>query len=191
MSVCIISFSSRKNGNCETISHAVHSLFPNGRQYHFSDFTIHPCGACDGECFEQEKPCPWFADKEKDLFDAIINSSVTYFIIPNYCDYPCANFFAFNERRLCCMKRSKEVWSAYEKAFKKAIVVSNTNQDNFKKILEYHFIPENQILFLSARKYGKSSLKGDLLTAESAMEDLRNFIEKNPCTEKNILEMQG
>lgn len=56
------------------------------------------------------------------------------------------------------------------------IVVSNTNEDNFRTALAYHSENQPEILFLSAKKYGKVSISGNLLTSEEAAADLENFL---------------
>ena len=179
MSICVISFSSRKNGNCTRISEFICSQLPDTKYYDFSDFEIHPCGSCNYECFIKNDKCPWIHDKEYELLDAVTNSRLTYFILPNYCDYPCANFFIFNERSQCFFQNREDLLNIYEQTPKKAVVVSNTNEENFKAALAYHSFSELQTLFLSAKKYGKSSIAGDLLTSEKAVSDLKRFITEN------------
>ena len=108
--------------------------------------------------------------------DAITNSTLTYFIVPNYCDYPCANFFIFNERSLCYFQNKEELLNAYERVPKKVIVVSNTNREHFHEAMKYHGECEPEMLFLSAKQYGKNSTVGDLLSSEQAAGDLRRFV---------------
>lgn len=179
MSICVISFSSRKNGNCTKISELVSSLLPDTKRYDFCDFEIHPCGKCNYECLAQSGNCPWIHDQEYEILDAITKSELTYFILPNYCDYPCANFFIFNERSLCYFQNNADLLNAYERAPKKVIVVSGTNEENFKTALSYHAENAPKMLFLSAKKYGKRSIDGDLLTSEQAVSDLKRFILEN------------
>ena len=176
MSICVVSFSGREKGNCAQIGGLISSLLPGVKQYNFSDFEIHPCGQCHYECFTKGDRCPWIGDKEHELLEAITKSSLTYFILPNYCDYPCANFFIFNERSLCYFQGREDLLEAYERVPKKVIVVSNTNQEHFKTALSYHADTEPEILFLSAKQYGKVSVDGDLLTSEQAVADLKRFI---------------
>ena len=179
MSICVVSFSGREKGNCAQIGGLISSLLPDVKEYRFSDFEIHPCGQCHYECFAKGDQCPWIGDKEYELLDAITKSSLTYFILPNYCDYPCANFFIFNERSLCYFQGREDLLEAYERVPKKVIVVSNSNQEHFQAALSYHADTEPEILFLSAKKYGKVSVNGDLLTSEQAVADLERFILEN------------
>lgn len=176
MSICVVSFSSRRDGNCARISAFLCSRLPDAKLCAFSDFEIHPCGCCRYECFEQGSLCPWIHDQEYELLDAITHSEMTYFILPDYCDYPCANFFIFNERSLCYFQNAPDRLDAYERVPKKAIVVSQGDGDNIRTALRYHAAEEIETLLLSARKYGKSSTAGDLLMAKQAVADLERFI---------------
>ena len=178
MKICVVSFSSRAGGNCSRIGKLICSLLDNTESFDFSSFTIHPCGQCGYECFSQPEKCPYSADMEHRLLDGIIHSDLAYFILPNYCDYPCANFFIFNERSQCCFQGRPDLLDAYEKVPKRAVVVSNTNEDNFRRALSYQSYQEPGILFLSAKKYGKESIKGDLLTSREAVSDIMAFVQK-------------
>ena len=110
------------------------------------------------------------------MLEAIIHSEMTYFILPNYCDYPCANFFAFNERSQCFFQGRPELLDVYLSVPKRGIVVSNTNTEHFVKALAYQADREPEILFLSAKKYGKISIKGDLLTDEKVIQAIAAFV---------------
>jgi hypothetical protein len=112
------------------------------------------------------------------LLDEIVHSDLTYFILPNYCDYPCANFFVFNERSQCYFQGRPELLEAYEKVPKRAVVVSNTNEENFRQAMAYHAYEKADILFLPAKQYGKESIKGDLLTSREAVSDIMAFVQK-------------
>ena len=114
---------------------------------------------------------------EHDLLDAVTNSEQTYFILPNYCDYPCANFFIFNERSQCYFQGRPKLLESYEKVPKRFVVISNTNEDNFLQAMAYHTNDEPKVLFLSPKRYGKTSIKGDLLTNEKVVTDIVAFIE--------------
>lgn len=178
MSVCIVSFSSRKNGNCSQIGEFISTHFSNVKFYDFADFTLNACGYCSYQCFNGGSNCPFFVDKEREILDTITNSTITYFIVPNYCDFPCSNFFIFNERSLCYFQNNEKLLDTYLQVPKKFIVISNSNLENFKTAFAYHTNDEPDILCLSAKKYGKVSIEGNLLTSKQAVDDLRNFVNK-------------
>ena len=146
--------------------------------YDFSEFEIHACGGCNYECFKKRESCAYIDDMECRLLEAITQSDMAYFIMPNYCDFPCANYFIFNERSQCYFQNRPEMLNAYLHVPKRCIVVSNTNEDNFVKALAYQAENSPDILFLSAKKYGKKSTNGDLLTAEKAVSDITEFVKR-------------
>lgn len=176
MSVCIVSFSSRKNGNCSQISNYVGSLFPGSVCYNFSNFHITACGNCQYQCFENTEACPYAKDKEHEILEAITRSQKVIFIVPNYCDYPCSNYFVFNERSLCYFQNDEKLLNAYMNVPKRFIVISNTNRSNFNSIFAYQTNEERKILFLSSKKYGKKSTDGDLITSSKMIEEVKSFV---------------
>lgn len=99
---------------------------------------------------------------------------MAYFVVPNYCDYPCANFFIFNERRQCYFQNHPELEDRYLNIPKKFIVVNNTGQNHFQEVFAQHVV-KPEILFLSAMYYGKVSIQGDIITSEDAKRDLAAF----------------
>lgn len=177
MNVCIVSFSPRKSGNCAAIAELLRSMHDGARVFDFSEFRIVGCGDCGYVCFDGGG-CPFSDDKESEILDAVIESDLTYFIVPNYCDFPCAAFFAFNERSCGYFRKNEAKLSAYLSAPKKFIVVSNTNRSNFETAFSYHCDGEPDILFLSAKKFGKVSLAGDILDGSEAADEVRRFAEQ-------------
>ena len=176
MSVCIVSFSSRKNGNCSQIGEFIKSLLPDATLYDFSNLSINACGNCGYQCFNGGNNCPFFTDKECEILDTITNSTVTYFIVPNYCDFPCSNFFIFNEIILCYFHNNEKLLTAYLQTPKKFVVVSNGSVENFRTAFSYHTNDEPKILRLSAKEYGKNSADSDIMTSQQAAADLQKFV---------------
>jgi len=171
----IVSFSGRKNGNCEQISRYIAEQV-GGEIFSFADFSIEPCGKCEYECFKDRERCPHIEDMEVKLLEAITESDVAYFVIPNYCDYPNANFFIFNERSQCYFQGRPEILEKYLRVSKKVVVISNTGEENFRKAMEYQAEEEPKFLFLVAKEFGKKSIDGDLMSSEAVRERIKNFI---------------
>lgn len=178
MKVTVISFSGRGGGNCIAIARRIaeHHAGDMVSLYNFSALRIAPCGGCAAECFVRREDCPHFADSEFEICDSVVRSDLTYFVVPNHCDFPCANFFAFNERSLCYFSGHPELLDQYAAVPKKFVVVSNTGEANFHAALSQHTSGEPEILFLRANDYGLSSIEGNLMTSERAVEDLQRFI---------------
>ncbi len=181
----IVSFSSRKDGNCGKIADFIFEQTgeyvnvdtnkPNVRIFKFSDFEISGCGRCRYECFQQ-KECPLDSYMENIILESIENSQRAIFVVPNYCDYPCANFFAFNERSLSRFQGHQDRLDRYMDVPKKFIVISNRQNDSFRQAFLQHTSEEPNILYLSAKAFGKQSLAGDLIDADQAQRAVLNFL---------------
>lgn len=179
-SVVIVSFSSRIGGNCDQISEYIRSYIQNQAKilvYKFSDFTISPCGSCNYQCFAENTACPHYEDLEKTLLAQICSSNQTFFVVPNYCDYPCSNFFVYNERSLCCFQNHAELLEQYLQVPKKFIVVSGSKAESFRQAFLQHTNKEPELLYLSAKTYGKRSIDGNILSDTQAQEDLAAFLD--------------
>lgn len=138
---------------------------------------ISPCGNCTYNCFDKNIKCPYIDDDIYHLYDSICASDMVYYIIPNYCDFPNANFFIFNERSQCYFQKHPELLKQYLEVKKKFIVVTNTEQSNFLQVLRYHVIEavEPDILFLSSRHFKKVSIKDNLMESEDASCLVKDF----------------
>ena len=175
----IVSFSARKNGNCEQIAEYIRTtaeMQTNVSIYKFSDFQISSCGYCEYECFHVEAVCPHIDDMEYELLEKICSSDYVYFVVPNYCDHPCANFYLFNERSLCYFQNRPERLEQYLSVQKKFIVVSGSEAASFITAFEQHTDGEPRILYLSAKNYGKQSIQGNIMEAPAAKADLAAFL---------------
>ena len=179
MNAVIVSFSSRTAGNCSAIAEECGKFYgETARIFRFSDLFPTPCGRCGQECFSPGRSCPHRADGIYALYDALTHSDLAVFVVPNYCDYPCSNFFLFNERSQCYFLPEESREARYEAVRKKFIVVSNTNRENFLPAFRQHVAGEPDCLFLPAKRYGKLSLSGDLMTSEAARADLLAFLAR-------------
>ena len=179
--IIILSFSGRNKGNCSQIAKFVQEL-TGGKAFLFSDLNVHPCGQCGGECFQSGKDCPHIADDVFSLYEAVTKSDRAIYILPNHCDYPNANFFAFNERSLCFFSGRPELLDAYFAIPKKFIVISGGEQETFRNALSQH--AENpDILFLRAADYGQKSIAGELMTVPEVARRIETFIRKEDPAE--------
>lgn len=180
MKVCILNFSGREYGNCKHIADFINEKFIGNEviQFDFNNLNITPCGKCKAECFKNRVYCPYLSDKVYNIYDSVTNSDCAYFIVPNYCDYPCANFFIFNERSQCYFQGREDLLEKYLKIPKSFIVVSNTEKLNFLKAFEYQCEEGKtpNILFLSAKKYCKVSIDGDITESNEALSEIVKFI---------------
>ena len=77
MATCIVSFSSRADGNCTQVGKLIRPLVKDAVLFDFSGFEIHPCGKCSYECFFSRDRCPYNGDMEYHLLDAVSYSSLS------------------------------------------------------------------------------------------------------------------
>lgn len=171
MKVSVISFSGRSEGNCAKIAELISKRFDDCvRMFDFSNYYINPCGKCGYDCFQRAENCPYIKDSVYDIYEAVTESDLAFFIVPNYCDYPCSLYFSFNERSQCYFQKNYPRLEKYLSVRKKFIVVSNTNRENFISAFRYQVTEgtEPEILFLSAKRFGKVSISGDITDSEEA-----------------------
>lgn len=179
MNIKIVVFSSRKNGNCEKIARFIsENIHINSNIFCFSEHHITPCGQCHYECFAKDGVCPHSTDGEVELLDGICHANQTIFVLPNYCDYPCANFFIFNERSNGYFQYHPERLDLYLNVPKKFIVVSGSGSEHFREAIWQHSATEPEILFVSAIKCGTASIENQLIHTEMAQNLIEDFLRR-------------
>ncbi len=175
-----ISFSGRAGGNCDGLARMAAERwqrdFPQDTAVfvRFSALKIENCGGCGYECLRGEGSCPKAGDDICALYDEIASADLCAFFLPNYADFPCANFFAFAERGTGWFDGSEQRLEQYMRVPKRAVVISGGEQENFRRVLAYQG-HDVQIMFLSAKDYGQSSLEGRLAENETACERVWEF----------------
>lgn len=90
----IISFSGRKNGNCDDISRFIAG--PKDSVVCFRDLNVHDCSNCEYECFRGS--CKYHQDDVYGLYKSMLVYDKTFFVVPMYCGNPSSLYFKFNER---------------------------------------------------------------------------------------------
>jgi len=182
---CIVNFSGRRKGNCYDIARLIEQLLMTDHEVtllDMCDLTVNPCGKCGYECFRENKTCPFCNDSIAHIYQSIYSSDEAYYIVPNYSDYPNAFFFIFNERSQGIFTHQPpELYEQYLRVNKKFVVISSTEEDNFKHTFSYH-IQENteaDILFLSAKIFDINAVKDKLMDVEQAKQMVVNFIRNN------------
>ncbi len=176
----VIRFSSRDGGNCAAISRKIKEFhgIEHSVEYFVDHTVVQPCGNCDYECLTPGRSCPNLSEKQAELMDAICNAGLVYFVVPNYCGFPCANYFAFNEKSVGFFNKNACLLEKYLKVPKQFIVVSNTECDIFKEAMQQQTDAEPEILYMSSKKYRKRSIDGNILDSSDAAADLEEFLRK-------------
>ncbi len=126
--------------------------------------------------FYKQRCVPPYRGQHFCLYDKICSSDSVLFIIPNYCDYPCSNFFVFNERSNCYFQQHPELLNRYLETDKKFIVISNTNTTHFEEILSQQVSEQPRILFLP-KAFGKNSIDGNILESPEAVDLVERFVK--------------
>lgn len=179
--ITLIRFSSRDLGNCAGIAQYL-------TDYHSTDFVqsfkidnniVVPCGNCNYECLKPGVQCPSITDAHRQIMDAICQSDLVYFIIPNYCGFPPASCYAFNERSVGYFNKNRELMAKYRNIPKKFIIVSNTEGNHFESLIRSQVVEEPELIYLKTSKYKKISTAGDLMDSDEAKSDLTAFLERN------------
>ncbi len=177
--VIILNFSGRNNGNCNAIGQFIEAYHEKANilSYNVGECWS-ACGGCDYECLKPEVRCPSLTEQQRTVMDDTMQADIIYFLVPNYCGFPSANLYAFNERIVGYFNMDRIMLGQYQKIHKKFIVVSNTENPSFAQILQQH-AKEPDILYLKTSAYQKKSIAGDILTSETAQADLKAFLDKS------------
>ncbi len=177
--VIIVSFSSRVNGNCAKISNFIRkqNCGDLAESYQIDDAGFAPCNHCDYECLKPGKVCPNLSERQISIMDALCGCDLIYFVVPNYCGGPSANYYAFNERTVGYFNQDREKLARYMVVPKRFIIVSNT--EGFESAMMQQTRQAPEILYLKTSRYKKNSIAGDLLDSEEARADLAEFLERD------------
>ena len=175
--VSILVFSTRPNGNCSHIGEFISNYHAQDQVTIFGinarDFA--PCGGCNYECLNPSAVCPLRNQQQDAVMDAICASDLVYYIVPNYCGYPNANYFAFNERSVGYFNLDRALIGTYMSVPKAFIIVSNT--EGFESAMRQQTKDEPRMIYLKSGKYKKRSTAGDILDSEEAQQDLTAFLQ--------------
>lgn len=178
--ITIISFSGRPNGNSMGVANVIGECL-QGKEVQivdFSELSVEPCNHCNCDCFLPSGACP-VQDDVVSVYEKIMQSEEVYFILANYCGYPSAKYFAWNERCTAFFKRNREVMAKYMAVPKKFVAITNSNMDKFTELMKAQ-VPngtEPEMLFLSSGKFKVNSLAGNLMEVPEARELVKEFVK--------------
>lgn len=175
--ITILNFSPRPDGNCRHICDAIRSAnrFSNIRSYSVSQIFT-PCGNCSYECLAPQKTCPSITPEQRAVYEAITDSDVVYYVVPNFCGMPNAVYYAFNERCVGYFNMDRTLTANYLAVQKRFIIVSNTENNAFAEAMQRQTKDTPEILYMKTSRYGKKSTAGDILDSEQALADLMQFL---------------
>ena len=178
--ITIIDFSPRGNGNCTSVRNIIAEFYnrTDVRQYKVTADIIGPCANCNYECLTPGVICPLVSEQQKEIMCNASDSELVYFIVPNFCGYPNANYFAFNERSVGFFNMDREAMKRYMNVPKRFVVISNTESDQFKNAMKLQTNGEPDILYLKTSKYKVRSTAGDLMDCDEARVELIQWLGK-------------
>lgn len=179
--VVIFNFSPRNDGNCAKIADSISNFHnrTNVFTYSITAENYLPCNGCDYECLKPGNNCPAQTAYSKEVMDAATAADLVYYVMPNFCGYPNANYFAFLERSVGYFAGDRQAMGKFRKLPKRFIIVSNSESEQFRSAMQQQTMDEPEILYLKTSKYNKVSIAGDLLESQEAVEDLRKFLAKD------------
>ena len=177
--IVVLQFSSRPNGNCSHIASYLENYYKTETVQIFTidNNVVSNCGNCNYECLKPDVSCPNISSNQKAIMNAIIQADKAFFIIPNYCGYPCANYFAFNEHSVGYFNLDRNKQAAYTTVAKHFIFISNTEGNNFEAAVQQHVNGRPDVLYLKTRKYQIDSISGNLMKSEQAQSDLNDYLK--------------
>ena len=178
--ITVLNFSARENGNCAAICRYIANYFSRAdvRIYNTSEL-ITPCGKCDYSCLKSGEKCPNVSDDYIEMMNRILGSHHVYFIVPNFCGFPCANYFSYNERSVGFFNRDQKLLEQYLSIRKRFVLISNTESEFWTEAMSQQTNDTPNILYLKSGKYGKRSIAGNILDSDEAKQDLQVYLNQD------------
>ena len=184
MKKILISFSARKNGNCDEIANYLTK--EEDRIIYFRDLNIHSCSNCNYECFDDY--CKYHNDDIYNLLIEMLNYQKVILVVPMYCNNPSSLYFIFNER---CQDYFMHNEDKYENLVKKIFIIgiygSFEKSPEFLSCLEKWFDGTkytNHVLGIERHNYNLN-LKDSILEIDEIKTKIDEFI--NPTKAKTEL----
>lgn len=151
----ILSFSGRKNGNCDRIAKYISS--GDDRILYMREISLQPCADCDYECMSDR--CKYHSDGIYSLFEQFSIADKIFFIVPMYCGNPSSLYFILNERSQdYFMQNETEYENMVEKLYIIGVYGSAEDDPDFLKTFarQYGFADmEKHVLGLERHKYNQ------------------------------------
>lgn len=171
----IISFSGRKNGNCDQIAQYIAS--DGDRIILFRELNVHSCCGCNYECFE--RACKYRSDDIYRLYSDMCNYEKVILIVPMYCGNPSSLYFIFHERCQDYFMHNE----TYEEIIKRLYIIGIYGKDEITP----DFIPcfekwfscsayQNRVVGIERHLYGQK-LHDHVLDVQEVAEKLKAFIK--------------
>lgn len=179
----IVSFSGRKDGNCDTIAKYISAK--EDLVLFMREISAQPCANCNYECMTGS--CKYHSDGIYAFFEKLAMADKVFFIVPMYCGNPSALYFIMNER---CQDYFMQNESQYEKIIERLYIIgvygSAEEDPDFLNFFARQYPFENagkHILGLERHKYNQK-MKDFLLEEDEVKEKLNAFTENSFITDR-------
>ncbi len=191
-----VAFSARQEGNClKSLDYCLTALKEKGykvKLINVYDHQITPCSHCGYECFSSTNegktaPCP-LQDDVPWIYQMCKQADLILFAIPTYGGHLSSLYMAFGERG----QAQFSSWEEFRQGFSSKvnlIIIGNLSSGGDMALHEalsdfYNFEPFPEVLLLSARHWGRNSLKGDLVEEPEIKGRLTQFVDRILSREK-------
>lgn len=171
----IISFSGRKNGNCDRI--AKYIATEEDKIIYLREWNIHPCMNCNYECFEGG--CVYRDDAIYGIYDEMCNYDKVIFIVPMYCGNPSSLYFIFNERCQDYFMHNENYEDIVKRLYIIGVYGDKENTPDFEPCFEKWFECTDRsghVLGLERHSYNQK-MDDCILDVEELREKIRTFTE--------------
>lgn len=170
----IISFSGRRNGNCDRIARYVAEA--DDKIVRFGDLNMHACSDCDYECFNGV--CKYRSDDVYVLYDEMSRCDRVIFVVPMYCGNPSSLYFTFNERCQDYFMHNDTYESIVEKLYIIGVYGKKESSPDFLPCLEKWFdgFPYvNRVLGIERHLYGQK-MSDNIIDIDEVRLNIKNFL---------------
>ena len=171
----IISFSGRKNGNCDQIAEYIAG--ESDKIIHLREMGIHPCMNCKYECFESK--CVYRDDDIYHIYDEMCNYDKVIFLVPMYCGNPSALHFIFNERCQDYFMHNETYEDIVKRLYIIGIYGDKEKTPDFINCFEKWFDctgASGRVLGIERHPYNQK-MRESILDVEEVWEKIRAFLE--------------
>lgn len=176
-----ISFSARKDGNCDEIAKFLAK--EEDQIIYFRELNIHSCSNCDYECFDN--CCKHRNDDIYNLYEDMQKYQKVVFIVPMYCGNPSSLYFVFKERSQDYFMHNEDKYENFVKRLFIIGIYGDSNQSpDFISCFEKWFDGtkySNHVLGIERHKYNLK-LKDSVLEVDELKIIIDEFI--NPTKTK-------
>lgn len=170
----IISFSGRKDGNCDQIAGFIAG--PEDRIIYFRDQEIHSCTHCEYQCFDGE--CKYRGDDVYGIYKMMPGYEKVILVVPMYCGNPSSLYFIFNERGQDFFAHNEDIYEGIISGlYIIGIYGSRDQSPDFIPCLEKWFQCskyEDHVLGIERHKFGQK-MQDSILEVPKVREAVHKF----------------